>query len=89
MPPDQIQQSAATVRRELFAQMVALREQHERESLPLRVEAASLEVRLSEVLTQAKGLNSQLMNVRGQEFVRSLPPSTATDRVVANLQASA
>jgi len=86
---DPIQQPASAVRQELFAQMVALREQQEQELIPLQVEAASLEVKLSEVLAQAQVLQIQLSNVRGQEFVRNLQLSTAMDRVTANLQASA
>lgn len=89
MPPDPIQQSASTVRRDLFGHMVALREQQDRESLPLRVEAASLEVRLSEVLAQAEGLNLQLTNVRGREFVINMNVSTAMDRILADLRESA
>ena len=89
MPRDPIQQPSSTVRQELFAQLVSLREQQEQELPPLRAEAARLEGMLNEVLRQAEELSSQLTNVHGQEFVRNLQLSTAMDRVTANLQASA
>ena len=89
MPHDTIQQPASTGRRDLFVQVAELREQQKRESLPLQVEAASLEVKLNEILTQAKVLTLQLTNVRGREFVRTLQLSTAMDLVLAELRESA
>ncbi|MEO7858989.1 MAG: hypothetical protein ABIU05_00875 [Nitrospirales bacterium] len=59
LPSEPVQQPASIGRQDLFDRVVALRGQQERESLPLHVEAASLEAKLSEVLAQAEGITIQ------------------------------
>lgn len=83
--PSEPVQSASTTRGDLFARVVALREQQERESLPLKAEEARLEGMLTEIMVQVEKLTRQLTNVRGQEFILNINSSTAIDKVVAGL----